>query len=83
VHEDSLGADLLTYIIEQKCSNQPCKWRMNDEWWAECRKLTVGDGYPLVLPPLQLGGQEFLYGFPVEITNEATVPELVPQGGTA
>jgi len=83
MQDDSLGASLLVYIIEQRCPDPPCVWRMNGEWWNECRRLITAGGRALILPPLHPSSEILLYGFPVEVTNEATVPELVPQGGTA
>ena len=79
MQDDSLSMELLTYIVTQRCPDVPCKWVMSKEWWDECRRLILADGRALLLPPPHQNGSFVLYGFPVEITNEATVPELVPQ----
>jgi hypothetical protein len=78
--EDSLSYELLNYLHERTGDNPgiPRKWRMNVEWFDECANMTDKWGSPLWGFPPRISDEILLLGFPIEITNEATVPELVP-----
>jgi len=82
---DSLGSDLRQFMLAQLPDNPdvPRFWRMSEEWWLEVRAMTDDSGRPVWIPGYGVGDPFLLYGFPVVVSDEATVPELVPQGGTA
>jgi hypothetical protein len=53
------------------------RWVMNSEWFKELLFWTDGFGYYLLCwKPGDLC--PFLYGYPVEVTDSATVPVLEP-----
>lgn len=76
---DSLGQELFQYmgLCLYNCPKDErdhVKWLMSPEWFNEALKVSDSSGHPIWQP---IAGHETLWGFPVEIREDAGVPRLV------
>lgn len=53
---------------------QNAEWMMSDTMLRELKKLKDGEGRPLWVPGLQVGGPDRLLGYPYIVNNDVAVP---------